>query len=119
MDLLYSVSLMVALVAGAVGASVAAFTLWRPDVSASPKGLRRRVSSIRVAVGALALGALSLVISAAVHRWWGHGPASAAPMDVARFIFEHEAFVVVAVVLVIGFALAAHAARRRTARGPA
>jgi hypothetical protein len=40
-------------------------------------------------------------------------------MDVARFIVEHEAFVVIAVVLVIGFALATYAERRRTARGPA
>ena len=67
---------------------------------------------VPAALGALVLGATSLVISAGLHGRWGHGPASAEPMNAACFTGEHEAFLVAAFVLVVGIALVGRASRR-------
>ena len=108
MDLLYPVSLAVALVAGTVGAAIAALKLCISHEGVQPRGLRSWVASTRVAVAALVLGAVSLVVSTVVHLRWGHGPGSAEPMEMRRFLSEHEAFGVAALILATGFVVAAY-----------
>ena len=103
MDILYSCSLLIALLAGGVAVLLGILAVLRigPDW-------------LRVAgMSAVALAVLGLVTSVAVHRHWGHGPASAEPMDAARFVSSHPGFLVASIVIVAGLVVLGYARRRR------
>ena len=104
MDLLYSSSLFISLVAGSTAVLIGVLAL--PGT-----GLAR--SLIGAGFWAVALAVLSLLTSVVVHRNWGHGPASAAPMDGAQFVGNHTAFLVAGAIVVIGLMVLFWARRRR------
>jgi hypothetical protein len=62
---------------------------------------------------ALALGAVSFVISIVVHSRWGHGPGTVAPLDFGRLLAEHEAFPAVGAMLLLASVLALFRNRRQ------
>jgi hypothetical protein len=114
-DLVYSSSLLAALASAGLALLLGIVAFAR---SASAAAARRgspvaRPGPLRAAVGALVVGASSLVVSVAVHWRWGHGPAGAEPMDVAQFLSEHEAFPLAACALVAGLVAVGCAARKR------
>lgn len=116
MDMLYAITLIVAMAAGALALLMNIFVLLQGDARmTSTAPIWRVLHSQRVAAGALVLGALSLAISVVVHSRWGHGPATAAPMDLRRLIAEHEAFPTVTAILALGLALIVY---RRWRQGP-
>jgi len=106
MDFLYSSSLTISMVAGCAGVLVGVLAL-----------LQRTRGSLLVRAGllAIALAALGLLTSVAVHWHWGHGPTSPEPMGVARFIGSHTAFLVASIILVVGLAVVLYARRRERA----
>ena len=104
MDFLHSYSLLISLVTGAASILLGVLAILRP----SP-GSRL----IRMGLSAVVLATVSLVVSVLVHRHWGHGPASAEPMDIVRFVVSHNGFLAAGAVIVVGLALALHARRRR------
>lgn len=99
MDLAYSTTLIVALIAGVLALL--------------------RVLPGPAVLFALVLGTLCLVTSVVVHLLWGHGPETPAPMDFERLVLEHEAFSVAAVILASGYMLNSCAARRSRNRSDA
>lgn len=107
MDQLYSWALLVALVAGAAGILLGALPLLGRTSKASPEG-----RTGRVALGLVLLGGVSLAISVGVHGRWGHGPASAEPMDIARFATAHPAFFVAGFVLIGALGVIGYARKR-------
>ena len=114
-DLVYSSSLLVALTSAGLALLLGIVAVAR---NASAAEARRsffaaRPGTIRAALGALLVGASSLVVSVAVHRHWGHGPTGAEPMDLAQFLSAHEAFPLAAFALVAGLVVVAYAAWRR------
>lgn len=103
MDTLYSCSLLIALIAGCAGILLGIFALAR----SSSRLL------FRAGCSAIGLGALGLATSAATHRHWGHGPTSVEPMDIARFIASHPAFLVAGAIILVGLMVLLYARRRR------
>lgn len=119
MDLLYAITLIIAIAAGVLAFSVSVLALFRKGAPMAPAVPIWRVRLLHhVTAGALALGTFSLMISVAVHSRWGHGPATVAPMGFERLTSEHEAFPTVAAILFLGFALTAYGQwrKRRCAR---
>ena len=109
MDLLYAITLIVALAAGALALLTSILAFSRPGANMAPKtAIWRALLSHRLTNGALALGILSLAISVVVHSRWGHGPGAVAPMEFERLISEHEAFPTVGAILLLGLALAVY-----------
>lgn len=120
MELLYAVSLILALVAGALSVIIGVLVRMKSGADQLPAArLFRHLLSIRAAVVTFALGTLSLVISVVVHLESEHGPTSPRPMELGRLLSEHESFVVAAVVLALGFALTAYTEWRRRDYGDA
>lgn len=114
MDLLYVITLIVAMTAAGFALSINILALVRGDAHTAPTAaILRALLSHRVASAALALGSLSLMISVSVHSRWGHGPATVAPMDFRRLLSEHESFPTVGAILVLGLALTAYRKRRQ------
>ena len=104
MDFLYSYSLLISLITGAVSIPLGALAILR-------RGPGSRL--IRLGLSAVALATISLAISVVVHRHWGHGPASVEPMDVVRFVGSHTGFLAASIVIAVGLALTLYARRRR------
>ena len=96
MDLLYSMALLLALLAGGLGLLLGTWARRRAP--------RRAGRAARVVLG---VAGLSLAVSVGVHAWWGHGPASAEPMDMAKFVAVHPAFLVAGGLVVLGLAVLA------------
>lgn len=103
MHFLYSHSLLISLIAG-----VASILLGISAMLGRNPGSRL----IRLSISAAVLAAISLVISIVAHRHWGHGPASAEPMDIVRFVGSHIGFLSASAVIIVGLALALYARRR-------
>jgi uncharacterized membrane protein len=119
-DLTYSITLIVALIAGVLALLQGFNALRRRDARKSAERSHwARLLGGRAVFGVLVLGTLSLLSSVVVHLLWGHGPTTPAPMDFEGLVLEHEAFPVAAVILVSGFMLNAYAARRPRNRGDA
>ena len=113
-DLLYAITLIVAIAAGTLALLTSVLAFFRPGANVESKTpVWRLLLSHRLTDGALALGILSLAISAAVHSHWGHGPGTVAPMEFERLISEHEAFPTVGVILLLGLALSLYGKRRQ------
>ena len=104
MDTLYSLSLLVSLLAGGAGLVLSALTA----VSSRPLPWKIRHCLLVTLVGIAALA-----VSVSVHRFWGHGPASAEPMAGQQFLGEHTAFVVSGAVLAAGLVMVWIARYRR------
>jgi hypothetical protein len=112
-DLLYAITLIVAIAAGVLSLLASVLTVFWPGTNAEPETRTWKVLvSHRLSVGALALGAFSLAISVAVHSHWGHGPGTIVPMKFERLISEHEAFCTVGAILLLGLALTLYRTRR-------
>ena len=106
MDFLYSCSLLISLVGGSAAMLIGILAMvWR----------EAGLSLIRAGLPAVALAALGLVVSVAVHWHWGHGPTSVEPMDVALFVDSHVAFQAAAIIMVLGLILVLCTRRRRLA----
>jgi hypothetical protein len=93
-DLLYSLTLALALLAAGLA------------LLAAPWVRSRRVAQVAAAL-ALALDGVSL----AAHLAVGHRPGSAAALAPAAFLAEHPAFLVVACIGALAFAVSGAAAR--------
>ena len=106
MDFLYSCSLLVSLAAGSASLLIGIVAV-----------LSRRANLlfIRAGLSAVALALIGLAVSVKVHWRWGHGPASAEPMGVARFFGSHTAFLVAGLIMIVGLVLVLYARRRRFA----
>jgi hypothetical protein len=112
-DLLYAITLIVAIAAGVLSLLASVLAIFGPFANADPRSRTWKVLvSHRLSDGALALGAFSLAISVAVHSHWGHGPGTVVPMEFERLISEHEAFPTVGAVLLLGLALTLYGKRR-------
>jgi hypothetical protein len=106
MERLYSVTLFIALLAGSLAVLRGIFRL----LKGSPRLVG--VLSARAVAFVLILGTLALMISVSVHHLWGHGPASAQPLEFGPLIAQHEAFIVAAALLALGLALTGYAGRK-------
>lgn len=104
MDFLHSHSLLISLSIGIASILLGISAMIRRNPG-------RRL--IRLGLSAAVLATISLVISIVVHRHWGHGPASAQPMDVVRFVGSHTGFLSASVVIAVGLTLTFYARRRR------
>lgn len=106
MDLLHSATLLLAIVSATIGLAIAIACLLmrvgRNRSDSSPHAPVRRPSRPRL----LRAGTISTVLalpllctSILLHRFSGHGPGSPAPMDTIRFLAEHPAFAVAALLM--------------------
>jgi hypothetical protein len=113
-DSLYAVTLVIAIVAGVVALLTVVLGLVKPHLQIEPNApIRKVLLSQRLTKSALALGFASLATSVFVHSRWGHGPGTVAPMDLRRLLSEHEAFLMVAAILVLALVLAVYRSRRQ------
>ena len=97
MDLLYSASLLLALVAGGVSAACGTVA-W---LARNPRGPGRMALKRAAALGgiiALALGA----VSAGTHFGFDHRPGLPQAMDVLEFLGAHPAYLLVVVLALAG-----------------
>lgn len=98
MDSIYSLSLLLSVVAGGLGAAL--FIL----VAAQPS--QPRMSGPKVVLAAFVFGATALslgIISVLVHLIFGHGSESDAPMTTVEFFGHHKAYWLVLVLTVLAF----------------
>lgn len=102
MDLIYSGSLLISLVAGGLGLAVGLLvTIGQPR----PFFLRAGLAIVSAALACLG-------ISVGVHWFWGHGAGSLEPMGTAAFSSSHPAFGVGALLAAAGLTLVLRARRR-------
>ena len=98
MDSIYSLSLLLSLIAGGTGAAM--FIL----VAALPA--RAQKSSLNPALLALGCGLAAVLFGATsllVHLVFGHGPGTAEPMTIEQFFEHHKAYWLVLVLTVLAF----------------
>ena len=114
-DLVYSSSLVVAWLSAGLALLLGIVAAVRRASAARARQPvpAPRPRAIPAALGALLVGASSLVVSVAVHWRSGHGPTAAEPMDVSQFLSEHEAFPLAAFALIAGLAVVTYAAARK------
>ncbi len=108
MDTLYSVSLMLSLIAGGVGVVFASLILIgrrlrRVKSSEYQSFLFSRLKRIAWWLVLFALAAL--LISLLIHRVWGHGHGSIEAMDSVTFLKAHPAFFVAAGLIILSAVL--------------
>ncbi len=112
MDALYSWSLLLALILGIGGVLLGLFVVWqnrtKPGIAGRGNGVAFRTARVGVVVGSICL-----IFSVIVHGRWGHGAASAEPMDAATFVQIHPSFVVASIVVLIGGGLVLYAKRQQ------
>lgn len=114
MDLVYAITLIVAIAAGALALLTSVLAFFRSSADMEPTTpIWRVLLSRRLTNGALTLGVLCLAISIVVHSRWGHGPGTVAPMEFERLISEHEAFPTVGAILILGLVLSVYVGRRQ------
>lgn len=115
MDALYSITLLVAIAAGAVAVGAGILGLVGPD-SRGTLGATgwRLLASHRLTEGVLALAVVSWATSIVVHSRWGNRPGARAPMGPGQLLSEHEAFPVVGAMLLVAAALVVERVRRRS-----
>ena len=104
MDFLYSSSLLISMVAGSAAVLIGMLAIFREGAGSS---------LIRAGLSAVAVAAFGLVVSVAVHWRWGHGPTSAEPMPLARFVGSHTGFLLAIIIIVVGLATLLYARKRR------
>lgn len=98
MDTVYSLFLLLSLIAGGFGATIFLLVVLRPN-QVRKFGPRVAVASLVCCVIALFFG----LISVSVHLVFGHGPDSVAPMATGAFFGHHKAYWVVLIFTVFGF----------------
>lgn len=108
MDTLYSLSLLISLIVGGVGALIFVLLLIWPKYK---QQLGARVTLVPLFCGVTAL--LFGLISVCVHFIFGHGPESADTMVASRFLRHHKAYWFVLV-----FTLLSYSAWRLASRHP-
>lgn len=122
MDTLYAITLIVALAAAIIAILASLLPMVGAGAHLQPDArIRKALLSHRMAYGVLALGVLSLTASVVVHSRWGHGPGTVAPMSFDRLLSQHQAFTVIAAMLLLSLilALVRKAARRKGLVRPA
>jgi hypothetical protein len=113
METLYAITLLLAMVAGAIAILTNLLGLLKRDAHLRPAdGVLKVLLSHRLANAALGLGVVSLAISIVVHSRWGHGPGTVAPLDFGRLLSEHESFPIVGAMLLLALVLAFFRNRR-------
>ena len=113
MDLLYAVTLLVSIAAGAVAVLTSVLGLIKPNPQMQADApIRQVLTSRRLTNGALVFGFINLTTSVVVHSRWGHGLGTAAPMDLGRLPSEHEAFPTVGAMLLLALLLTLYRSRR-------
>lgn len=94
MDSVYSLSLLMALVTGAIAALIFVSLLisanWHPGRKAATSGAISLVVSVVLAM-----------VSGVTHLVFGHGPDSAEPMRIATFVWHHKAYLLVFSLLLV------------------
>ena len=104
MDTIYSLSLLVSLVSGALSALLASRSL-RPALAARlPRPFRLATGRRRLARGAIVVAFAALLVSLGVHLVWGHRPGTPAELPVLAFFRIHPAYLAAAA-LPLGSAL--------------
>jgi hypothetical protein len=103
MDFLYSISLLLALIAG-----VSALAL----IIAGFLNQSRRVLLTELGKLAVRISALSLILSVMVHWHWGHDVSSLEPMSFRLFVESHPAFLVAGAIIAIGLLLSLRGRKR-------
>lgn len=118
MDLLHSAALLLSMVLAGAGLAAAVACL-RMRAAAKRRGrpppspaATRLPALLRGSAAAIAAAALCLCSSVLVHRYCGHGPDSPEPMGIPRFLAEHPAFAVAALLVFSGAAALAFARNR-------
>jgi len=104
----YSLTLLLALLAGGLAVAAAVAGLLRPRREATAS-FRAKTAAQGLATAAVALA----LVSAASHLVGGHGPGSPEPMQLGEFVRGHPAYPLVAV-LAAGALLLAGLGRDRT-----
>jgi len=95
MDTLYSLSLLVSLLTGALSALLALWSL--PAVNARlPRNLRLARPLHRMVGSALFVAWAALLVSVVVHLRWGHRPGGPEALPLRDFLLIHPSFVVAA-----------------------
>ncbi|MCF7221081.1 hypothetical protein [Marilutibacter chinensis] len=119
MDLLYSASLLLAIVLAGTGLAAAATCLLMRAAAKrstgyppSPTVPARHRAWLRGSAALVVTATACLCVSVLAHRFSGHGPGSPAPMDMPRFLIEHPAFGIAAL-LVLSAATALAFARNK------
>lgn len=98
MDTVYSLSLLVALVAGGLGAALSVVLMRKARIG---HHRNRRMLPLVLISGIIAL--LSGAASVAVHSYFGHGQDSAEPMEFTQFIMHHKAYCLVFALCLLAF----------------
>jgi len=89
---LYSITLLLSLVAGGLAVAAAVAGLLRPRREATAS-FRAKAVAQGLATAAIVLG----LISAGVHLIGGHGPESSEPMQIIEFVRGHPTYPLAAV----------------------
>lgn len=98
MDAVYSLSLLISLVAGTLGTTV--------FILVAAQSGRPRKSDAKVAQAAIVFGATALLfgmISVSAHLDFGHGPDSDAAMTTLEFFGHHKAYWLVLILIVLSY----------------
>lgn len=91
MDTLYSNALLAALAFSMIGVLTGVFALRRPGIMLH-----------RITMSCTILALVSGMVSFMVHLRYGHGTRAPEPMGLGRFLGVHPAYIVVAMLLILG-----------------
>jgi hypothetical protein len=108
MDSIYSLFLLLSLIASGLGATIFLLVVLQPN-KVRKFGPRLALASLVCCATALLFG----IISVSVHLVFGHGPDSVAPMTIGAFFGHHKAYWFVLFFTVLGFSAWRFAAPRR------
>lgn len=100
MDLVYSIFLLIALVADGLGILAAVGEMWARSGRSQFATRRRRLVPVCIVIACL-----SGLISALAHLVFGHGPEAAEPMLPGQFFASHPAYWLVGVLSVVLLAI--------------
>ena len=96
MDSIYSLSLLLSVVAGGLGAALFILVAAQPSQPRIP-GPKAALAAFVFGVTAVSFG----IISVLVHLVFGHGPESDAPMTTVEFFWHHKAYWLVLILIVL------------------
>jgi phosphotransferase system glucose/maltose/N-acetylglucosamine-specific IIC component len=98
MDTVYSLSLLISLISGALGAAFFALTAVRLQ---QVQKLGPRVALVPMVCGSVTI--LFGMVSLIVHMLFGHGSDSVAPMATLQFFWHHKAYWIVLFFIVLAY----------------